>query len=243
MGGKAFFALIVAALFMLPSCLYGRITDDEKMTESAGNAYSISSNIYEEKEVKILYPSILGLSDLEKQSSINELLKENAFRELTDYLDGGIALEDIRVAIEYEVSYQNNRYLCVIYTGIYNAGGSARNFFEAITIDISNGNRLRLSDMARIDYDFVELVKNTLRSHIEKNPEWEVVYLNKLDRSDDDFLDMFWAVDAGKSLDFCIFFTKESVGFSFAASRIEGHHFEVEMPYENVRGYLAIALP
>jgi len=241
---KIFFALIIVSLFMLSYCFNEKSINENERNDTK-SAYNIISLTYTEKEVEILYPSISGLQDAEEQILINNLLKKEAFSELTDWLQSGEnKIEDIGLSIEYKILFQSTNYLCVNYTGWVCINNSAypRDIFTTLNINLYSGNRLQLSDVINIDYDFVNTVRETLNSYIDKYPEWEIVYKDKIGYDDDYFSTLFMQADSESGFDCFSYFTKDCLGISFDTSHAAGDHFEIEIQYEDIKDELKIDL-
>lgn len=203
-----------------------------------GNTYDIDHLQYTKNDVDISYPHITGLHDVQIQQKINNLLKNEAFSELI----ANNNTEDLSLFIEYEISYQDKKYLCVKYTGMIYIKNSPypRSIFTTINIDLNKGFRLKLSDMVSIDKSFVKIVRESLQSYIDKNSDWEIMYRDKLKLDDYKFVTLFLGADSESNSDCFSYFNRAYFGISFATSHVAGNHFEIELDLGDISKYLNI---
>jgi len=239
---KTFFIIAVATLcVLLPFFCIGKMKENE--TGDNKNVCDIISLVYEEEQVTIVYPCITGVSDQEKQSLINDLLKEEAFYELSDWLfDGNNNMQDMRLNIEYEILYKNSNYICIKFTGLANARLSVRNIFRTVSIDMESGNRMKLSDFVQVDHDFTALVRKALQSYIDNYPDWKIVYSDMLANNDEELLRILMLADFGPNASCFSYFTEDRLGLSFETYRVAGDHYEIEMKFDEIVECLTIKL-
>lgn len=201
------------------------------------DSYSIKNVKYNERTIDISYPSISGIQDTQKQTKINDLLKSEAFRELSDFSnDKSNSTEDIIISLNNNILHKSYNFLSVSYSGDVMIKGAAypRSIFTTVNVDLNSGNRIRLSEVISINDDFINIVRNTLNSYIDKNPEWKIVYMDLLNHDDNYFLDLFNKADSESNSDCFSYFTNDSLGLSFATFHAAGDHFEVEIKYADL---------
>ncbi|RDY27786.1 hypothetical protein [Lachnotalea glycerini] len=234
--------VFIVILFFL-ALFYVGIHMTSRTRFQANNTYNISSLTYTKNDVNVSYPNISGLKDAEIQQRINDLLKKEAFRELDLQGEPFIeenGVEDIKLFIEYQILNQNNNCLSVKYTGDVFVKDSAypRSILTTINIDLNKGTRLQLRDMINVDYGFVKEIREVLRLFINKNPDLEIVYKEKLEYDDDDFINVFRQADNELGSDCFSYLTEDYLGISFATAHTAGDHFEIEIEIKDILKYL-----
>ena len=230
-----FITLSFIVIFTFTSCVY---EPEKKVSGKSEN--TVIALKYVQGDITILYPEILGLKDEKTQVAVNDLLKNEAFRDLTDWLYSGEKQEDLKLSIEYEMAYQGKHFLSVKYTGLCNVNGYARKIFSTVNIDLDSGKRLKLSDIVHVNYDFIEVIRDTLTRYAEKeNPDWAIVYNDKLDKDDKALLTLFTDADTEHNTDCFSYFTEDYLGIIFSTYRVAGDYFEIELRYENIKEHLS----
>ncbi|GLC81729.1 polysaccharide deacetylase family protein [Lacrimispora brassicae] len=231
---------IAISLFLLLSCSGGKLVIQSE-TDAHINAYPIENVNYKEQNINISYPSVSGMQDTEKQKKINDLLKSMAFQELADFSGNEkYNTEGISISLDNNISYQSDNYLSVNFTGdvILKEAAYPRSIFTTMNIDLNSGNRVRLSDVISIDNNFVNMVRKTLNSYIDKNSVWAIVYNDFLEHDDNYLLDLFREADSEFDDDCYSYFTNDGLGLSFATSHTAGDHFEIELKYEDIKEHI-----
>ncbi|HKL80864.1 MAG TPA: DUF4163 domain-containing protein, partial [Mobilitalea sp.] len=89
----------------------GSIPDNDPEQGEDDISYEIVDTSFEEGEdIKIKYPQVTGMSDANKQETINELIKQEAMKDVEEYnLEAG-ALE-----ITYEIAWKGDNLLSIKY--------------------------------------------------------------------------------------------------------------------------------
>lgn len=126
--------------------------------------YSISTATFSQYNIKIQYPQIKGLGDDSKEKTINDLIKNDVMnrqveKPIKDYQDA----TKLTLELKYQVTMNTNELLSVLYTGYSNIEGSAHpnGDIYAITIELKNATKLRLSDFTTLDTNFVQKIKQS----------------------------------------------------------------------------------
>lgn len=222
------------------SCSKEMVTENRKEM-----SHNIVKNVFEEGDIKISFPSIIDLNDIEIEELVNEILRQEAFRELSSFSDINNIEEKLSLIIDYEVLYQNENYLSIKFTGFsyLNNASYPRDIFATLNIDLKSGTRIQLKNIVNINNEFVDTIRDTLYEYIEKNPDWEVIYLDKLNYENDKFMKILNQADMELKMDCFSYITPEFLGISFATSHTAGDHFEIELKYEDIEGFLKVDLP
>lgn len=234
--------LLILSLLTFSSCLNTKRTT-EINDDNQQNASNILKNEYVENDINISYPEILGLQDGEKDIIINEILKKEAFCELSDWEQSNDnSINGISLSIEYNILYQTNEFLCVNYIGYTYIDKAAypRSIFTTVNIDLINKDRLQLKDIIDINDSFINILKSIIKQYIDKNPDFEIIYRDMLEHDDEYFRNLLTNADSTASSDCFSYFTPNSLGISFATSHVAGDHFEIEIPYEIIEEFILL---
>lgn len=208
------------------SCAKQSIAQEKRKLE-------ISSELFTEDGVEISFPQLSDLKDIELQNKMNIKLKEEAFREYQNSID-------FFMSKKYEIIYQDEHTISVIYSGYaYNKNAAyPRDTFTTINIDLQTGDRIQLKDIVKIDDGFVIKLRETLSSYIDKNPDWEPVYSERLKSSNEYLLNLLWEADSEKSGDCFSYLTKDYLGLIFSTSHVAGDHFEIKVNNSDIKEYI-----
>jgi hypothetical protein len=249
----AFILIFLVILFLLTSCSNGRNhpttgtqsipNEPQKITANAINTgYGISSSNYVDQGVKIAYPQITNLSDVNKQNTLNNLIKTEALKGLNYYAGDHSKLT---LEINYEIKLKDANLLSIQYSGVGYVTGDAypNNLFYTTNIDLNKDKKLNLTDIVHIDHTFVKKFRNGQFSAV--NPDQSSL-LNNL--SDNDLLndinnaDDLDSVGTDRETDTYSYLTKNSLGISFSVNHAAGDHAEFEIDSSNIKDYLKIVL-
>jgi len=113
--------------------------------------YEIVNETYVEKKIMINYPQIHNLNDDDKQTIINQLLKNEALAACNYPETDGLA-----VTVNYTISWKSANLLSIQYRGVrfFKGGPHPVNEFSTINVDINKGSKIELKDIVVIDEDF-----------------------------------------------------------------------------------------
>lgn len=204
-------------------------SDEEKNTD-LNESYDLTKENFTENGVSINYPQITGLTDIDKEKTLNDLLNKEAHKVLNFYEESnGLDLE-----IDYAISFQNPYFLSVQYAGSGYVDGAAHpnNLFYTTNVDVENGNRIRLSDVVVIDESFLSLFQSDAFKVV--NPDQEEfanelkanVTVDQLQNADN--LD---GIGTEQHSETFTYFTESGLGISIGTSHAAGGHAAFEMMY------------
>lgn len=210
----------------------------EENYSSNEKIYRIESVSYNEKEVNINFPSVVGLSDTAKQNKINEILKHEALAALNNFYGG--VIDTLSLKINYTITWTSQNLLSVQYKGhVFDKGAAyPLNLLYTVNIDIKKGSKLMLKDYINIDKDFV----NKYRSYKVPDPDQKQMeagafkyILNTY--SADDLLRYFNSADTSfKESAFTFsYFKEDSLGISIEVPHVAGDYLEVELKYKDIK--------
>lgn len=232
-----FFALI----FLLS--IYNINKMFSKNQRTAEYSYTITKSVYEDENINIYYPQIAEMKNIENQFIINNIIKEEVFSELIDWTNTDKNnLRDINISIEYEISFQNDKYLSFKFFGFTFSKFSSypNEIFSTLNIELQNAKKIKLEDIVDINNDFINITQDTLKLYSNLNPDWRPVYINKLRENNFPLEEILKKSDTKYSSDCYSYLTKDSLGIRFSASNVEGDYFDIEIKYEDFEDILKI---
>lgn len=205
-------------------------SSDEEKNTNLNESYDLTKENFTENGVSINYPQITGLTDIDKEKTLNDLLNKEAHKVLNFYEESnGLDLE-----IDYAISFQNPYFLSVQYAGSGYVDGAAHpnNLFYTTNVDVENGNRIRLSDVVVIDESFLSLFQSDAFKVV--NPDQEEfanelkanVTVDQLQNADN--LD---GIGTEQHSETFTYFTESGLGISIGTSHAAGGHAAFEMMY------------
>ena len=205
-------------------------------TENKSDAlnFEIVTKTYVNKDVKINYPQIANLSDVNKQKQINDLIKNDI---LTHF---DVEREDLTIDANYEIKWKSSRLLSIVYKGYSNLKTSMHpdNNIYATNINIEKGTILKFKDFINLDNNFAEKLKNV------KARVWTPKPLDGIDQktaikmieeglswsTNKDLISYFDSAEFG----YCGYFTKDYFGISIATNHAAGDYAELEIKYADI---------
>lgn len=147
------------------SVLIARAKDD---------TFKLKVNILPHKMAEqIYYPQIYGLENQEVQSQINAMFKNHALAAIDHYNEliemgkefDDPLLENYTVITEYEVKYNQNYQLSVLFTNYEYAGGAHGLYdYTAYNVDLNTGEKLQLQDLFSSNY--VSVINDEIKRQI-----------------------------------------------------------------------------
>lgn len=127
----------------------------QSSNEAAKN-YNVIQNVYKNKNITVNYPQITNLGVANKQSTINELIKND----VVSYVNKNITA-DSTLELKYSVKLQTPDLLSIQYLGAANAPNTAHpsNIFYTTNISIKDAKKLRLPDIVNVNANLVNAFK------------------------------------------------------------------------------------
>lgn len=202
--------------------------------------YSLVQNVYKKQNIIINYPQIINLGDNNRQSTINQLIKNDVL----SYVNNNIA-QDAALELKYSVKLQTSDLLSIKYSGVAMGKGAAHpnNIFYTTNINIKNGTKIRLSDVVKIDQNLVSALKKgqyiDLEAKYTKAEEAEIIkYVNNI--SNNDLIKYFSGADSAdieniNQWSTFSYLTKDSIVISIIVPHALGDHAEFGIEYKNIR--------
>ncbi|MDF2538795.1 MAG: hypothetical protein K0S76_1816 [Herbinix sp.] len=255
---KVLFLLLIITLFTVTSCdkkgndneIVDTINDEVGPTQAAHNTndtadianddildnefnatYRTNKQSYlSEDAIAIKYPEISDYSNTDIQDSVNELIKRAAMQFVMNF---GTEEENSYLDISYEVKWQGEKLLSILFTGeeFHEGMPHPNNLFFTTSINMENGKLIKLPDMINTDDDFVNEIVN------------HSIYVSPHTSNDQEFLDFIYdeqkkTINAKNIDDQSFYFTKDSLGISIEVAYVIGGHAEFEIPYKDIIEFL-----
>jgi hypothetical protein len=210
--------------------------------------YEITKVTYTDKNVKINYPQLKSISDINKQKEINDKIKSEALKSLNYY---GGNTSGVTLEINYSIEWKGKRLLSIQYSGTGYAEGAAHpnNLFYSTNISLIDGSILRLKDLVKIDNAFVEKFKNGVyRTRNSQNtPEIEEAAIIIRDGlTTDDLIQTFNNADSLDNIgtenhsDTFSYFTQNSLGITISVPHAVGDYAEFLINYADIEKSLNV---
>ncbi|MGH4139903.1 lysozyme inhibitor LprI family protein [Clostridium sp.] len=213
-----------------------------EVSQSANNSdktnalnFEIITKTYENKKVKINYPQITNLSDVNKQKQINDLIKND----ILTYFN--VEREDLTIDANYEIKWKSSRLLSIVYKGYSNIKTSMHpdNNIYATNINIENGAILKFKDLINLDNNFAEKLKNV------KSRVWTPEPLDGIDDKTAISLigeELSWSTNKdlinyfnSDAFNYCGYFTKDYFGIGIAINHAAGDYAELKIKYGDIK--------
>lgn len=212
----------------------------QSSNEAAG-IYSINQNVYKNKNITINYPQVTNLGDDDKQSLINQLIKND----VVAYVNSSIA-EDSNLELRCNVKLKTGNLLSIEYLGVASRPSSAHpdNIFYTTNISIKDSKKLRLSDIVNVDINLVNAFKKgqyvDSESRYTKDSQAQIASYVNDNISANDLIKYFNgadSIDIEKVNQFNTFsyLTKDAIVISVNVPHALGDHAEFSIPYKNIQ--------
>ena len=135
--------------------------------ETKNQPYSITTATFSQDNINVQYPQISGLGDDSKEKALNNLIKNDVLNSqveapIKEYQDA-THTKVLTLDLKYQITMNTTELLSVFYTGRSDIVGSAHpnEAIYAITIDLKNPTKLKLSDFTTMDTNFAQKIKQS----------------------------------------------------------------------------------
>lgn len=202
--------------------------------EAVGN-YNITQNVYKNKNITVNYPQITNLGAANKQSTINQLIKNDVLA----YVNDNIA-EDSNLELKYSVKLQTPDLISIKYSGVGSRPSSAHpdDTFYTTNISIKDSKKLRLSDIVNVDINLANAFKKGQyvdSRGMSKDAQEQITGYVKDNISTNDLVKYFNEADSfdiknvNQSITFS-YLTKDAIVISVSVPHALGDHAEFSIP-------------
>jgi hypothetical protein len=195
--------------------------------------YELAEEVYSEDGITITYPQMINLADSAKQTEINQLLFDEAYKVMNFYPE----TEGLELEIGYIISFINPNFLSVQYSGTGFVEGTAHpsHLFYTTNIDVTNAKRIKLSDVVIPNEAFVELFKSDAFRAVEPDlQELERDVKEYLIANDFENADSLDGIGTETHSETFTYFTENTLGISIAVSHAIGGHAAFEINYNEI---------
>jgi hypothetical protein len=178
---------LVFVMVVISSFIYTRVMAQENKLTAQEITISdiVIKEDYEALEVDITIPVIQGLEDKQVEEKINQTIQEDILNfkyriqtESEEYLQSAKKEgEEIRkykyiASTYYIVHYQKDNILSLsVFYYCYTLGAHGCTVQEAYNLNLTNGERISLSDILKEKKDYVEVINQEIKRQIQLNPE------------------------------------------------------------------------
>lgn len=202
-----------------------------KTLQERKSAYQIIQKTYKDKGIKINYPQITKLSDTKKQAKINEMIKKEAMKRVTEF-DSSIG--ELSVEMNYVIKYQDENFLSILYVGLANVKGSMHptNDIYTTNIDIKAAKSLVLSDIIKVDEGIINQLKKGKYQKWSKDIDLNAEGV--LQNTVTDFVNKD-VLNELKDKTAKFYLTKDALVVSISIPHALGDHMELAIDYKNIK--------
>lgn len=221
--------------------------EDVNISNISDTQYQIVTKEYSKDNIHIKYPQLNGLSDMQKQTALNEFIKNDILNsQVNTIYENGIADEAMPLSLDldYQVTLNTPELLSIAYEGSsYIEGGAhPNNILYGLTLDLQNQKKLYLSNFTDISMDLIDKIKNAKSvsnqslGEIDDETVQESIktaFNNDLETLGPGFI--IWALEHGSESNFYI--TDESLFVCYDVAHVLGDYAAFEIPGLPIANY------
>ncbi|MDS0527618.1 DUF4163 domain-containing protein [Clostridium sp. SHJSY1] len=221
-----------------------KTTNETKSTNTSKEKLETTKEMYKNKKVTIYYPQIKGLSDSNKQSNINKMIKDGAL----SYVSKGVE-DNLTLDINYKITLLNSKAVSIQYSGVANFASSMHpdNVFYTTNIDLNNEKIMKLSDLVKVDKNLVNSFRkgkfipyvHTEDAKTEEEYRANINNIVSTTMDDNSLLSDFQKSDVKEEMmnipTTSCYLTEDSIGISINVPHAVGDHVEFEMKYADIK--------
>ena len=209
---------------------------DNNITAFTNLPYEIMENVYENESIKIRYPYLAGMKDTNVETKINDLIKNDAMKYVSQFDSKGSALD-----VSFQIAFAGNTILSIkfiVYSSYVQAAHPNHSFYST-NIYIPMTSKIRLTDMIKISDYFAEAFKKNCKyvaPHDDLNAELEKALSTYINSVDGAYLQK---ADIEDEINECFtYFTKDSLGVSIGVPFVVGGYALYEVKYVDIISYI-----
>lgn len=210
--------------------------DHETNDQTSIEPYDIIEASYEKAGISIKYPKLTGLKDTIKQNKINQLIEQDAMRNIEDYRAEGAALE-----VGYEISWIGENLLSIKFVAYSNYPGAAHpnHSFYSTNIAIDAASRVLLKDAVNLSTEFVaDFITGSVYTAPHEDTSQELSDMLESDISSLTPEGLMMADDAGVYTPYYSYYSETSLGIGIEVPFAAGGYALYEIPYQDIISYL-----
>ncbi len=198
--------------------------------KAAAAEIGFTKAVYTDKQVKISYPQLSGMSDAAKMSKINALLKQHALSIKSPFAED---LKELEMEGDYTIEYNGSNVLSVKYLVFANVKNAAHpvELISAANIDLNSLKLIGLSDAVKVDESLVE--KFLKGKYVPRGEDLNLETAGALKDIIAGF-DRKELLNSFKNPSAAFYFTKDSLVISAEVIHAAGDHAEFAVSYEQL---------
>lgn len=211
---------------------------DNNIAAFTGISYRITEECYEDGNIIIYYPKITGLKDTNIENKINELIKEDAFKDISEFDSEGDVLE-----VKFQIAWAGEKLLSIKYViySNYSKAAHPSHAFYTTNIYIPAASKIKLADMVKVsDYLADAFIRNAkyVAPFEGGDPDLDKMLEEYINEVDGAYLMRADTNVEGEYNGCFSYFTKDSIGISIEVPFVIGGYAVYEVKYEDLISYI-----
>lgn len=253
-GRSRFLLIIVFFCFMFSSCSAKESANIQELSshDQRADIDEITEAKYQKDGIEASYPVFIYGADEEKLKKWNQIILQDfqkilqiyAFNPFPELTPNPTNIPKI-LTIDYDIKLNNDQFISILYRASFNSPYSAHptELVYTTNIDKTRDKRIRLSDIIKINSDFVKAFRTwDFIAAEEGNKEYNQAIADYIaNLSDEDLMMGFLNADQIGSENLWGVFsylTSERLGISIAVPNYIGDHVEFERDISGLTDYL-----
>lgn len=180
-GGFNYISLHVLTDHLGYKASWNNTTKTADLTPLTLNAVSVKAQVMKKSDaftnISIEYPVLQGLDNLSVQNAVNQMLKERAAQYASESLlqsaEFGLGPEQAKNEYDayYTLEYNRNGYISFRMLNYnYTGGAHGMSYLEGITIRLSDGKQVQLSDLLTDHSDYLSVINTKVEQKLKQVP-------------------------------------------------------------------------
>lgn len=205
---------------------------------AAVTAFEFGEKTYSDGVISIKIPQIKNYSDGVLQDKLNKMISDSAKRDV-DSLKGDTTLDDYQV--NGTVTYNSLNLISIYFEGYSSYEGAAHpsQFLYALTIDVKKLETVRLTDLVKINENFVKLLESGDIHSMGYDMTDE--YRSNIQDYLKEFGAEYWVpeLENADSTGYITvsYLTKDALAVSVSVSHVMGDHVEILIPFKDLKDF------
>lgn len=187
---------------------------------------TLTDTSHNNSSVSIRYPQLEN-KNFEK---VNKIIKDAIIGYVGNVY--GADYINLKLNLDYRISFQSGTLLSVIFEGMGNVSTSAHpnNLFYGIVIDLENASKLNLRDVYIVNNNLINLIKQNVDTNVKS-------FLNNY-YDDSELIKQL--NNPNNEVEMSFYLTENKLGLSITVPHAIGDHIESEINYSDLRKNLIL---